>query len=293
MFDWLIDKCRRKAKGSGRLVMTLLVKNEEMMLETCLHFHRAMGVDAFVVTDNNSTDRTPEIIEKYRSLGWIEHVINETGTDYSQKKWVDRMVRIARKQMRAEWIINADADEMWYSPSGDLHNELRLCGGNIAHCQTRSMYPEEGLPFSQWTWRVEFIERQQDYGLSPYSIFQRQRGKVAHTAHGYLHICMGNHKVRMLIPRKRECDILIYHYNVKGREAFIQKMVNGGKQMEQHRRKSHAIHWRYFYEIYKNGQLSEEYDRVVGSSIREKLVRDGYLVEDTTMRDFYQRLNSQ
>ena len=45
-----------------RLVMTLLVKNEEDMLERNLCFHKRMGVDAFIVTDNNSTDRTPEII---------------------------------------------------------------------------------------------------------------------------------------------------------------------------------------------------------------------------------------
>lgn len=46
-----------------RLVMTLLVKNEEAMLEENLLFHKAMGVDGFIVTDNNSTDRTMDILE--------------------------------------------------------------------------------------------------------------------------------------------------------------------------------------------------------------------------------------
>ena len=35
------------------LMMTLLVKNEEAMLEQNLQFHKAMGVDGFIVTDNN------------------------------------------------------------------------------------------------------------------------------------------------------------------------------------------------------------------------------------------------
>ena len=35
-----------------KVVMTLLVKNEAELLETNLRFHHAMGVDAFVVTDN-------------------------------------------------------------------------------------------------------------------------------------------------------------------------------------------------------------------------------------------------
>ena len=35
-----------------KLFMTLLVKNEEGMLEENLQFHKAMGVDGFIITDN-------------------------------------------------------------------------------------------------------------------------------------------------------------------------------------------------------------------------------------------------
>ena len=45
-----------------RLIMTLLVKNEEAMLERNLHFHKQMGVDGFIVTDNNSSDGTMRIL---------------------------------------------------------------------------------------------------------------------------------------------------------------------------------------------------------------------------------------
>ena len=48
-----------------RIVMTLLVKNEEDMIERHLQYHKQMGVDAFIVTDNNSTDHTPEILARY------------------------------------------------------------------------------------------------------------------------------------------------------------------------------------------------------------------------------------
>ena len=43
------------------LYMTLLVKNEEELLEQNLIFHKQMGVDGFIVTDNNSTDHTPDV----------------------------------------------------------------------------------------------------------------------------------------------------------------------------------------------------------------------------------------
>lgn len=108
-----------------RLIMTLLVKNEEELLEKNLLFHKAMGVDAFIVTDNNSADGTYGIIEKYRRKGWVVDVIRETATGYEQKEWVDRMIWRAKTSFGADWVINADADEFWYAPSGSLKKELR------------------------------------------------------------------------------------------------------------------------------------------------------------------------
>ncbi len=281
----------RPDRSGGRLVMTLLVKNEEETLEACLRFHHQMGVDAFVVTDNNSTDSTPQIIERYRRSGWIEAVIHEPGTDYQQKQWVDRMIRLAKKRLGAAWVINADADEFWFSPSGNLRTELEACGGNVAHCQIRSMYPEP-THFTQWTRRVEFAPTEA-YDLSPYSIFQPQRGKVAHRTRTYIQIGMGNHKVTMLCPRKRECDIRIYHYNIRSFAEFEKKIINGGKQLELHVQKNHGRHWRYFYDLYKAGRLAEEYERVVGTASLDRLTQDGRLVTDTTMRECFTLLKTQ
>ena len=93
-----------------RIIMTLLVKDEATLLEANIRYHHAIGVDGFIVTDNNSTDRTPEIIERLRQEGLVLAVVQEPGTDYRQKQWVDRMVQMARKQFAADWIINADGD---------------------------------------------------------------------------------------------------------------------------------------------------------------------------------------
>ena len=109
--------------SNPKLIMTLLVKNEEDILEENLCFHKAMGVDGFIITDNNSTDGTIEIIQKYQKEGWIKEAIIEKATNYNQKVWVDRMIKIAKKQLHADWVINADADELWYSPTGSLKTE--------------------------------------------------------------------------------------------------------------------------------------------------------------------------
>lgn len=276
-----------------RLIMTLLVKNEEEMLELNLRFHHMMGVDGFIITDNNSTDRTPQIIDDYRRRGWVLEVINETATDYEQKRWVDRMVWLAKTRYGADWVINADADEFWYSPQGSLKHEAATTRANVLACEMRSVYPEEGQPWTTWRRTVRQVVDYDAYGLSLYSIFERQNKKVMHRAAGYLQISMGNHKVKMLPQRERRSDIVVYHYNVRSRDRFVAKMVNGGRQLEQHKGRHGGRHWRYFYALYKEGRLEAEYDRVVGTAAIDRLTADGYLLTDNPMPDIFKQLSAQ
>lgn len=272
------------------LIMTLLVKNEEGMLEQNLRFHKAMGVDGFIITDNNSTDSTPEIIEKYRRMGWVKEVIRETATDYEQKAWVDRMIWKAKTVYGADWVINADADELWYAPSGSLKTEMAATSANVLKCEMRSVYPEEGKPFWEWNRTVGYVADYEKYGLSLYSIFERQNMKVMHRADGYLQISMGNHKVTMLPQRSALSTVHVYHYNIRGKAQFLEKMINGGKQLEQHKGRHGGRHWRYFYRLYQEGKLEEEYDRVIGARVLPQLERDGYVHTDTTIPDFFTRV---
>lgn len=278
--------CKTK---SPRLIMTLLVKNEEVLLEQNLIFHKSMGVDAFIITDNNSTDSTPKIIQKYKDLGWIVETINETDSNYEQKKWVNRMIWQAKTIHGADWIINADADELWYTPLGDLKKELNNTRCNVLSCEMKCMYPEDEIPFYQWDKAIKPVTNFEEYDLSAYSLFQRQNKKVIHRAKGYLQISMGNHKVKMLLQYTKKSDIIIYHYNIRGRKPFIEKMVNGGKQLEQHKGRHGGRHWRYFYQRYKENKLNEEYDRVIGLRYHDKLIKDGHIYIDNTITDYFQK----
>lgn len=279
--------------SSPKLIMTLLVKDEEDILEENMLFHKSMGVDAFIVTDNNSTDRSPEIIEKYKKQAWVLECINEKGTNYNQKEWVDRMIWKAKTVYHADWVINADADELWYTPSGNLKKELSHTRANVLKCELKSVYPEQNKPFRSWTKVVRCIDNPEKYDLSKYSIFNKQRNKVLHRAAGYVQIAMGNHKVAMFPRRNAKSNILVYHYNIRGKEAFLKKMMNGGKQYEQHSGKHGGRHWRYFYELYKQGKLEQEYDRVIGSPDYDLLVREGYIQEDQTIARLFDKIKQE
>lgn len=282
-----------KRKSTPRLIMTLLVKNEEDMLEENLIFHKAMGVDEFIITDNNSSDRTPEIIRKYKEKGWIVEAIEEKATDYQQKKWVDRMIWKAKSVHKADWVINADADEIWYAPSGDLKTELVSSRANVLTCEMKCVYPEEGKPFWQWGQTVEVVNDLERYNLSRYSLFARQNKKVIHRTAGYIQISMGNHKVTMFPKKVAKSNIRIYHYNIRGKKPFLEKMINGGKQLEQNPKKHGGRHWRYFYQLYKEGLLEAEYDKVIGTASFDQLKLDGFIRTDTTIPEWFGRLDEK
>ena len=280
-----------KPTPNPHLVMTLLVKNEADILENHLRFHKAMGVDAFIVTDNNSTDETINILEKYAAKGWIKEIIHETGINYDQKRWVDKMILLAKNKYKANWVINSDADEFWYTSTGNLKTELKQTRANTLICKAKNVYPEEGTPFYKWKYTVNAMLKTDfgKYDLSHFSLFSPQRGKVIHRTNGYVQISTGNHKVIMLPQRKAVPNIIIYHYSIRGKEHFMQKMINGGKQLEQNPSKHIGRHWRHFFAHYKAGTLTNEYKRVIGDSSYSILKANNHITFDDTIANYFQK----
>jgi hypothetical protein len=108
-----------------RLVMTLKVRDEEDVIEDNLRFHHALGVDFFIVMDNGSVDRTPEILARYADAGLARVLRDETGDLRALgAKWYTQMARMAATEFGADWVINNDADEFWWPLTGTIKEAL-------------------------------------------------------------------------------------------------------------------------------------------------------------------------
>lgn len=269
------------------LIMTLLVRNEEGMLEKNILFHKSMGVDAFIITDNNSTDGTPEIIKKYVDRGWVVGSIIEYGNNYDQARWVDRMIRLAAKKHQADWIINADADELWFSARGNLKEDLSDTTSNVILCPLYNVIPENSR-IEEWCHVVKHpLEDPQSYGLSKYSIFGRQSAKVVHRAKGYRRISMGNHSVEMKYSKiSNSSTISIYHYPIQSYEQFKNKIIIGGRALQNNAERNVGIHCRYLYDLYLRGSFDDEYERIIGNNLLDQLEIEGVVVQDSTLSIF-------
>ncbi len=154
--------------------MALKVRDEEDVLEHNLRYHRAQGVDFFMVTDNASTDRTPEILSRWVDAG-LARVFHEPGDDLATNghTWVTRMARVAATEHGADWVVHGDADEFWWPLEGSIKDSLA------------AIPPEYGTVVAP---RTEFLARPDGPGefydrLTVRSTRSLLRPKVAHRAY--------------------------------------------------------------------------------------------------------------
>ena len=86
------------------LMLTLLCRDEEDILEPMLRFHFERGVDFIIATDNGSMDGSLDILRHFERDGRLR-LLQEPEHTHDQAVWVTRMARMAA-ELGADWIIN-------------------------------------------------------------------------------------------------------------------------------------------------------------------------------------------
>lgn len=253
-----------------RLVMTLLVRDEEDILENNICFHLNSGVDYIVVTDNGSVDGTKGILEKYRKKGvlsWIE----ESSQTFEQDKWVSRMASMAIDKYGADYLIHCDADEFWFSKFGNLKKNLNMYGDlvfvNVINYLPPFISGNNHLNFNFFKYIIESASEDCPFGYedrnpNKYLLYSKNYPKII-TSNKYRKIVYGNHMVKTKsdIEKKFINDIYIHHFPIRSYNHFLKKVINGGSAYEKNPLNDRDIgwHWRKWYSIYLNGEIEDAY----------------------------------
>ncbi|MEC9375404.1 MAG: glycosyltransferase family 2 protein [Pseudomonadota bacterium] len=268
-----------------KLIMTLLVRDEEDILRANLEFHRAQGVDFFIITDNKSEDSTAEIAREYEERGLACYIF-EGNDDYSQADWVTHMARVAAKEYQADWVINNDADEFWWPKQNDLKTTFINIPppSNILVAARHDFVP---LLEEQDVFYRDMVYRKKH---STNAVGKPLPSKVAHRASPEVMVAQGNHWVEGVgQPITVEHLIDIFHFPVRSYKQFTNKIVKGGQAYERNTTLDARTGntWRTLYKEYQRNQLIPYYQKQTYSPHQlEQGLFAGELISDRRLSDY-------
>jgi glycosyltransferase involved in cell wall biosynthesis len=285
-------------RGPIRLIMTILVKNERDIIEDNIRTHGALGVDAFLVMDNGSTDGTRELLQE---LGedYELHVIDQPEQNYQQREWMTRLAFHARDKLGADWVVSNDADEFWIPRSGDLKTGLNRKGSVITYKRHNMLLEKDKLEAGGDYHASHLCVQNPIFYSKEVQLTQENISiplvkispKVLVNPHGLFRIKGGNHRAKHIagpFNQRHSDEVVVYHYpirsyaqferNVRNREALVKLGARMGD------------HYRRWVRLLQEGKLEQEFERfVMMPADIEVLDRFGVIARDTTPGEAIER----
>ena len=266
------------------IVATLVVRDEDDILESMLTHTLSEGVSRIFVTDNASKDKTPQILQKFPEVS-VEFSDDMT---HNQEIHTTRMAREACKT-NPDWIVHLDADEFWCG-FPNLHNnypsETLWCTSVFIHP------PVPGIK----TASLEKMRRYIDFHG------HAREFKVIHRPDPNIVIKHGNHGIK---DRSMELcpEITRHHYPIRSLEQFTRKVYQGANALKA--RKFVCERWYLWLEELESGNLVNLYDLISshweqyqpGDHPPESFLKDvlekAYKVMPDTAKDIFKGLHEE
>lgn len=271
------------------IVMTFLVRDEEEIIADNIWYHYFQGISAFIIMDNLSKDRTPQIIAELSKIIPIDY-IQQSGDDYNQSQWVTTMARRAVSQYGADWIINNDADEFWHASRGRLIDVIRdipphIGAINVSRVNAVPSYKGSAPSKARTSPRESMLFDAQ----STNSLGMALPSKCFHRGSPGAVVAQGNHSVAGVpggvVDSK---DLIIYHFPYQNYAHYCNKILLGGQAYERNTDlpRTTGQTWRKGYDDLQAGRLPEfwsniSYDasRSEYECLRGRFVRDASLAK--------------
>jgi hypothetical protein len=297
-----IKKIIKKAfLSKPKLIMTILARDEGDIIRNNIEFHLSHGVDFIIATDNASIDKTRDIFLKYQQKGKL-FLIDEPGRDKSQAAWNNRMTKIAIEKYKADIIFHCDADEFWFPKRGSLKDELLNIPEdsltvNVVNVLLEDKNGKEIFPRDTKYAMVNPIETENfkdDSKFKNLYFFRYPPKVIFKTDKGILEVTQGNHSFTdngKGITTKVSSDINIYHFPLRGKEQFFNKVIETGKAVEKNNLLTKKMSWhiRRWYDAYKNGTLDQEYKKLkISKEDAKEMIKNG-LIEVFDYNEFIKK----
>jgi hypothetical protein len=280
--------------------MVYKVRDEADIIEENLRYHRAQGVDLFVIADTGSVDGTLDILERYERAGLVklERIAGGIHDMKGEGGGEEQITRIA-SEMGADWVIHNDADEFWWPAGGNLKDALASVGERF------------GMVLAP---RTEFVARPGEGPFAKRMTVREARflrpPKAAHRAHPDVNL-RGPHPVEIWVggspyrglvgkpvlrtgaehreeeplelPMAPSFPVGVLHFPFRSFTQYRRRVEiardNGQLDRNPEGREVRSA--------YEEGRLEEVYERLtLDDAAVAKGIDEGWLVEQTGFRDY-------
>lgn len=136
-----MEKAPAKAIDGGRTLIVTCMKNEGPFILEWVAYHRAIGVDDFLVYTNDCNDGTDELLNLLMDRGIVQRRDNKFhGTDLKPQHWALDAADSEKVYKNAGWVISMDVDEFInvHTGEGRLDDLYKAVGeANMISCTWR------------------------------------------------------------------------------------------------------------------------------------------------------------
>lgn len=190
-----IDLIKAKYPKENNPILISVVNNEMVRIQKLFDHYRSMGIQNFVILDNNSTDGTKEWLCKQTDCE--VYSTEETYTTQKREAWINRLISYYGFN---RWYLVVDSDEHFVyqdMETNDINHfisQIKLKGYKRVRSLMLDMYPKSNV-FSQTE-----LDRNNDF-ISKYSYFDKNTYTIKKESFGL--IVQGG-------PRKRIFNLNVY-----------------------------------------------------------------------------------
>jgi len=235
-----------------RIIGVSVIKNESDILETFVR-HNLGYLDALVVLDNKSSDKSRQILERLACEGLPLIVIDDHEIAHKQSEKLTALIKKVAGIYNPDWVIPLDADEFLNPDEGETMESVLadLPEGSVGQMRWRTYVPvasddsgeKDAIKRIRNRREVEFSEYYKV--IIPKSVFNGEKPFIVND---------GNHAVRCEDESCRFDHYILSalslaHFPVRSSEQVLTKALVGWLALLCHPdRAGSGWHWRNMYE---------------------------------------------
>ena len=271
-----------------KLVMTMIVRDEEDILLDNILFHSKLGIDSFLILNNGSLDSTVDLIREAQKDIEIQ-LFHQPVYSHRLERWRLQLAFEARNRMGADLVICGSADEFWMPFQIKCNNQnlisikkfLRRFDSVVTVSRFNCLIDRKNCKYAQYRWTPFYVIKPINYSSEQIIFDDNIFIALVYQSSKYIVNPLGlmknsdlskhiNHWFRPISGRE-EGQLVIRHYPFRNWKQFrlrVEGYLELGEKYLATQMKNKYLRW---IRQYQEGTLEKEFEKLYVSPENKKI----------------------